>query len=188
MEREKIELEERVKQQEMTTKTEIDRANLYLEGKLSLAALEKKEPVIAPSEVTSVKLPKLDFPKFTGDVLKWKEFSESFEAAIDRKTTLTSVDKLNYLKSKLDGDALTVIRGLELTNESYEVAVKLLKERFGDRQVILDAHFSRLTNMVLSSSYYPKLRAMVDEFEMHIRSLESLGENVETAQMITLFK
>ena len=45
-----------------------------------------------------------------------------FEAAIDR-SDYVPVDKLNYLKSRLTGEALEAISGYQLTNENYPVVV-----------------------------------------------------------------
>jgi len=41
------------------------------------------------------------------------------------------VDKFNYLKSLLEGAALSAITGLALTDPNYANAVDILKERFG---------------------------------------------------------
>lgn len=74
-----------------------------------------------------VKLPKLDFDKFSGDVLLWQEFWDSFDSAINSNDGLRDVDKLNYLQAKLEGKAKSVISGLQVTNHNYNVAIQLLK-------------------------------------------------------------
>ena len=48
-------------------------------------------------------------------VLKWPEFYDVFEAAVDSNPNLSSVDKFNYLCSRLEGDVLEVIEGMTLT-------------------------------------------------------------------------
>ncbi len=63
----------------------------------------------------SAKLPKLEIPKFSGDKLKWIEFDSIFKATVDSKTNVSEVEKFSYLRSLLQGDALTVIRGHPLT-------------------------------------------------------------------------
>ena len=50
-----------------------------------------------------IKPPQLEITPFSGDVLKWKEFWDTFEASID-KAKYVPIDKLNYLKSKLNGE------------------------------------------------------------------------------------
>ena len=67
----------------------------------------------------SVKLPKLEIPSFSGEKLKWAEFWDSFEAAVHLNTSLSEVEKLNYLMSKLSGEAENSVSGIQLSNENY---------------------------------------------------------------------
>ena len=46
---------------------------------------------------------------------------------------IDAVDKFNYLKNQLYGNASEVISGLELTKNNYYVAIDLLKERYGKK-------------------------------------------------------
>ena len=59
------------------------------------------------------KLPKLDLPKFEGNVLEWESFWDSFDSAIHSNNTLSEVQKFNYLKSLLP----------TLSTLSFEVAM-----------------------------------------------------------------
>ena len=52
-----------------------------------------------PTAEGPIKPPQLEIPMFNGDVLKWQEFWDAFEATID-KGKYSSVDKMNYLNSK----------------------------------------------------------------------------------------
>ena len=63
-----------------------------------------------PTPEGPIKPPQLEIPMFNGDVLKWQEFWDAFEATID-KGKYSSVDKTNYLKSKLTNEALDAISG-----------------------------------------------------------------------------
>ena len=82
--------------------------------------------------------------------MKWQEFWDSFEASIYKNPNLQPVDKFNYLRAELEGDASVVISGLELTNTNYEVAVNLLQERFGRDELMMDAHYSALMDLPVS--------------------------------------
>ena len=55
--------------------------------------------------IAAIKPPKLDIAPFKGEVLKWQEFWDGFELSVD-EAPYTPVDKFNYLKSKLKGEAL----------------------------------------------------------------------------------
>ena len=73
------------------------------------------------------KLPKLDLPSFTGDILTWQTFWESFETTVHLNPSLTNIQKFSYLKSQIHHEAAQCISGLSLTNANYEQAVILLK-------------------------------------------------------------
>ena len=94
----------------------------------------------------AVKLPKLIIERFDGDVKKWQSFIDSFTATVDSKP-LTKVESFNYLKSYLMGDAARVIEGLSLTNDNNDKAMLLLKERFGNKQSITNAHMKELLKL-----------------------------------------
>ena len=67
---------------------------------------------------------------------------------------------------------------MELTNCDYGVAVNLLQERFGREEIIMDAYYSKLMDLPVSSSTTAKLRETYDTIEKHLRSLKALNENV----------
>ena len=77
----------------------------------------------------TVKLPKLDFKKFDGNILKWKVFWDAFEATIHNNKNLQAIDKFNYLRGQLQGPAGELLFGLELTKDKYEIDVDMLQEQ-----------------------------------------------------------
>ena len=79
------------------------------------------------------KLPTLELPSFSGDVILWQTFWESFESTVHTNPALTNIQKFNYLKSQLRDDAERCISGLSLTNSNYDQAIFLLKDRFGQQ-------------------------------------------------------
>jgi hypothetical protein len=79
----------------------------------------------------NVHLPKLNLPQFDGDILNWSTFYDTFCAAIHNNESLDNVQKFQYLKSNLIGEAARVVSGLQLTNSNYVEAFAILKERFG---------------------------------------------------------
>ena len=82
---------------------------------------------------SNIKLPTLELMKFDGNLLKWQEFWDSFDTTVNRNPSLEDIDKLNYLRTQLRGEAKDVIAGLEVTSTSYIVAVDLLKERYSNK-------------------------------------------------------
>ena len=78
-----------------------------------------------------VNLPKLMLTHFCGDILQWQSFIDSFRAAVDSNTLLDNIQKFQYLKAQLSGDAVKVIEGLALTNANYTEVLKLLQDWYG---------------------------------------------------------
>ena len=136
--------------------------------------------------VGSIKPPHLDMPTFAGDVLKWKEFWDMFNAAIHSNEKYANIDKFNCLKSKLSGDALQAISGYQLSNENYPVVVDVLKHRFGNKQLIIDAHYHNLSHLSPATNQVNSLRQCYDAIEQSLRSLEALGEEVNHRHFVAL--
>ena len=135
---------------------------------------------------TSVKLPKLEIPVFNGDVLKWTEFWDTFEATIHQSPTMSDIEKLHYLNSKLTGKAKYAVSGILLSNENYSVAVNLLKDRFGDTQSVINCHYTELINVTPAVNSSNGLRMLYDEAEKRVRSLEALKQDINQEVFISI--
>lgn len=146
------------------------------------------EPVVPVSgmqetivqQPSASRLPKLNLPRFSGDLLEWQTFWDSFQAAVHSNPKLTSIEKFNYLRSLLDGEASRTVSGFTLTNANYEQSVSLLEARFGKKQRIISAHMKALWNLPTPSNTASSLRQLYDTIESHIRGLESLGKSQDT--------
>lgn len=129
--------------------------------------------------ICSVKLPKLELPKFSGEITKWPNFWQLFKVNVHDNKSVAAVTKLSYLKAQLHGEALRSVESLETTAENYEKAVTKLQERFGNTKIILDRHDRELREIRPSKSDPKSLREMIDAIENHLISMKNLGENVE---------
>ena len=86
-----------------------------------------------------VKLPKLELKPYDWDIIKWKPFWDQFNASIHSNNLISKIEKFSYLKTFLNESASSCISGLTLTTENYDEAVKILKERFGNTQILVSA-------------------------------------------------
>ena len=128
------------------------------------------------STQNTTKLPKLQLPKYEGDPRNWQEWWDAFEI-IHNSTTLASVDKFRHLKTLLEGPAAKAISGIQMTNSNYEEAVDILKKRFSQKQIIINAHMEALLSLqrVSSERDIRSLRKLYDAIEVNVRSLKTLG-------------
>ena len=138
------------------------------------------------SKTCSVRLPKIEIPTFSGDKLKWTEFWDAFEATIYKYLNISDTEKLNYLMSKLTGDAKQSVSGILLSNENYAVVVDLLKVRYGDTQTVTNSHYVELINLRSASSTSKGLRTLYDQIEKHLRSLKALDQDINQDVFISM--
>lgn len=138
------------------------------------------------SQKASVRLPILEIPTFNGDKLKWSEFWDTFEASVDKNTNISDIEKLNYLLSKLSGEAKHSVSGILLSNENYTVVVDLLKERYGDLQTVINSHYVELINLKSAQNTPRGLRSLYDQIEKHLRSLQALEQDIDQDVFISM--
>ena len=197
LERLKLEIEskkhtEKIEAEVKRAEIESDTANSNNQKDIGLENLKSLPPRFTNESMEkgtgTIRLPKLELKKFGGQILKWQEFWDTCEATIHNNQALQPIDKFNYLRAELENEALKSIEGLELTNANYEVAINLLKERFGNEQLIIDSHYMQLMDMPAAINKVSSLRATYDNIEKHLRSLNALGEDTNQRQIISMIR
>ena len=143
-------------------------------------------PAVKPK--TTIKLPKYEIKKFTGEPKDYRAFWDAFKVAIDENDMLTKVEKFTYLKGYLTGDAEESIKGLTSTDANYDSAVEILKTRYGNTQVIVNSHMRSLTNLgsVKDDKDTKRIRRLYDRIESDLRSLEALGVKPDGMLLVPL--
>ena len=125
-------------------------------------------------EAIHVKLPKITWKSFSGNPLEWLSFWDSFQASVDKNSDISGIDKMNHLCGLLKGEAARFIQGLPLSESNYKRAVILLKECFGQKPVLINAHMDALLKILVETNDVKKLRSFYDVCEGYIHGLESL--------------
>ena len=62
-----------------------------------------------------------------------------YKCAIHDNVLISDVEKFNYLRSYLKGEAASAVADLRMTSANYEVRLGSLKERFAPKQTIINA-------------------------------------------------
>ena len=96
---------------------------------------------------TGVKLPKFVLQKFDGDIQRWKQFEESFEAAVHKNERISNVDKFTYLLDYFKKAPLQAVENFPLTIDTYIQAWEFLKERYGNSQLIISTPINELIKL-----------------------------------------
>ena len=80
----------------------------------------------------------------------------------------------------MEGSALLVIKGLALTEENYEIAIDILKQRYENTQVVTSAHIDEMLKLPdCSGGKVHDLRKVYDKINVNVRGLEALGVKSE---------
>ena len=125
---------------------------------------------------TGVKLPKFVLQKFDGDILRWKQFEESFKVAVHKNERISNVEKFTYLLGYLEKVPLQAAQNFPLTNDTYVQAWELLKERYENLQLIISSHMSELIKLnKVNGSNVTELRELYDRTESNVRALKTVG-------------
>ena len=91
--------------------------------------------------------------KFNGvDMEMFQEWFQMFDATI-HKSSLSTVEKFIYLKMSLTegSEAAKLIDGYQVTEENYDAALKDLYEAYGDKEIVINYHVSKLLSLPTQS-------------------------------------
>jgi hypothetical protein len=96
---------------------------------------------------TSMTLPNVEVPTFSGDPIEYCHFIRSFETLVEDKT-MNSGARLHYLIQYTSGDVQELMRScLTMKSEDgYRKARSLLKQRYGQNYRIATAYIDRIVN------------------------------------------
>ncbi|XP_066585540.1 uncharacterized protein [Prorops nasuta] len=142
---------------------------------------EQVAPVTAErTHAPSLRLPKLDLPKFSGDYSEWSTFYDSFKSMIHDNSTLPGVQKFHYLKACLQGEASSVIRSLAGSNDSYLTAWNALVTRYTNERIITSNLLSKLTLIPkVFADNLMSMKTLRDTTIVALDSLRTLGYPVD---------
>ncbi|GFR09712.1 transposon Ty3-G Gag-Pol polyprotein [Trichonephila clavata] len=80
-------------------------------------------------------------------------------------------------KAHLGGSALNTVEGFPISAKAYDEAVELLKNRFANPEILIQAHMSKILSLqpLKNSNDLRSFRKFVDNCDVQLRSLNSLG-------------
>ncbi|XP_066596267.1 uncharacterized protein [Prorops nasuta] len=156
-------------------------AEEYILEQIENLSGEQVAPVTAGrTHAPSLKLPKLDLPKFSGDYSEWSTIYDSFKSMIHDNSALPGVQKFHYLKACLQGEASSVIRSLAASNDSYLTAWNALVTRYTNERIITSNLLSKLTLIPkVFADNLMSMKTLRDTTIVALDSLRTLGYPVD---------
>ena len=125
-------------------------------------------------------LPSLKLKPFSGSKTDWPEFWESYHSAVHSKPG-DEAEKMNILRTLLEGEAKQLISGFRLDADNYKTAIDLLRTTYGDK-----AQYIRSLHLELAR--LKPCRSLADTKTFHLelerlaRELKVQGEDIEGPQ------
>ncbi|XP_062541685.1 uncharacterized protein LOC134209690 [Armigeres subalbatus] len=122
-------------------------------------------------------LPELNLPKFSGKLEDWCAFRDLFDSAVGSRTDIGSVEKLQYLKGSVQGEAARLLEPIKTSEQGYRDAWRTLRLRYENKRQLIKCHIRMLFEVpFMKKESADKLLGLVDRFEQQISVLKSLGE------------
>ena len=114
------------------------------------------------------RLPKLTLPTFSGNILDWLTFWDSFQAAIHLNPNLSGIQKFNYLKAHLQGMQQEQLKGFLLVIKTTYMQSPFFRINF---HKLVAAHMRTPLEIPVPSNTLNNLRMFHDTIESHSRGL-----------------
>lgn len=125
--------------------------------------------------------PQMDIPVFSGSYHHWVSFKDLFYEAIHNNPSLSNAQKMQFLKSKLTGDAERLIHHLQISSDNYNVCWDILNHRYDNKKLIFTCHINTLLGLPhvqnQSSAMIKKLHDVTKE---SLHAIQNLGVDIKT--------
>lgn len=154
---------------------------MFLDARRSLQAKTKEESAAAAPVASSPRtaLPRIQLQTFSGKYEDWPLFRDLFHSIIGKDAGTTPVEKLQYLKSCLKGEAELLLRSLPTTDEKYERAWTTLTGYYENKRLLVRSYISRFTALhKLKGESATDLRKLQHGVMSTIGALESIDRPI----------
>lgn len=142
----------------------------------TVVGLQDKSANAANNET---RLPKIELPSFDGKLQNWSKFRDLFVGLVDSKNTISDAEKLEYLQSKLIGEASLVIKHLPSNNDNYKIAWDLIKKKY-DKPVLIKEYYMKLiiNQPIMKSGHIDELKPFYSGICESYNALKTLFTDV----------
>ncbi|XP_045765119.1 uncharacterized protein LOC123867223 [Maniola jurtina] len=134
-----------------------------------------------------VKLPKITIPIFSGSYSEWTTFRDLFVSLVHNNTDLDNVQKLNYLKAHITGEAEQLIRHTPITSANYSRCWSLLEQRYNNKKYLAKCIFKRLFSIKqMNTESASGLKDLIDTTIDCLNALKNIDIDVSTWDIIII--
>lgn len=129
-------------------------------------------------------LPRIKLPTFSGKVEDWPAFRDLFGSIIAHDTSLSSVEKLHYLKTSLKDEAEKLMRNILSTAENYDQVWKTLTDHYENNRLLVRACLTEfLTLPRMKGESVTDLCRLYHVMLQTVGSLEGIGRPIRDCDL-----
>lgn len=157
-----------------------------------LRQLAKSEVVVNPTMSSrqsspDPNLPRIELPTFDGNQLKWASFYELFKVLVHDNKALTDQQRIQYLFSRLSGEATSLIQHVTPVADNYQIIWTALVNRYQDTRAQTEAYLKQIFEFKgIRVESRCGLTAILDQFCAPITALKRL-RGVDLTDIILLY-
>lgn len=149
-----------------------------LQGRFRNAGAQQSSSSAAAAAAATIRhelpIPEVPLPTFNGDYKGWTPFKNLFDSLVDGRASLSGSQKMHLLKSHLRGDAAQLLQSLQISDDNYAEATRILENRYDNKRFIIEDHLRTFTSS-------PKIQ---DESASAIKKLHDVI--IETTRALTV--
>lgn len=128
------------------------------------------------------RLPEMQLATFNGKYEDWPEFYAMFNTVVGSNEDLSKIEKLQHLRSCLEGAAIDTIKSLEPSEANYDKAIELLIRRFDNKLLQFQGHIRSIFGLPgVEKGSAQSLRALSDNVNSHLRALGTIATSEQIA-------
>ncbi|XP_055644494.1 uncharacterized protein LOC129780350 [Toxorhynchites rutilus septentrionalis] len=126
-----------------------------------------------------LRLPKIDLPKFDGDLSRWLSFRDTFTSMVHSNADIPTVAKMQYLLQSLEGEAHKPFESTDISADNYALTWDALLKRYDNKRYLKRQLFRALYDLPPLNKESPQeLHDLVDDYQRHVKALAKLNEPV----------
>lgn len=138
-------------------------------------------------ESNNFKLEPIKIPIFSGALKEWPNFNSLFGTIVIKNFGLNNIQRMQYLKTSVSGEALQLISNMDISEENFNKAWKILVDRYENKRAMRETHLDALfTLQFMTSESAHELRELYDNSKECIELLQ--GVSSEQILLYTLVK
>ena len=137
----------------------------------------------SPVELPKLTLPTITLPEFGGEISEWPAFWDKYNSLIHQRKDIAKINKFSYLLGQLKSTALLVVSQLSVTEDNYEIAIKLLKDNYEDKDQITTCLVNKLLELKTPNHNYEDLQLFRITINSTLESLK-LNNDVDAASWL----